>query len=319
MISNTDNNEGEEEQNFEKTKKTHNVANEEDQRSSTDFSKKTKPLLEEKPKVSNKRLDSSPPKNLKPLENHVNENGQDGTVAQSNHVENTSKLTPLLPPENPIPTLEIQNTSPSLLGNELENTKSNTRVVKEKEKSSAKKEKESYERSNEEKIHAYLVRGEDTQAEHKARALFSSLIGWNSLQFNQIAESYVRWYLDYSEEFIRIAWQESKTIAAGKGKKRLYCFIDLFDNYSDSVTLRQLVSKEQRQKAATAISKSNDNRDFKVGDEIVHVPSGNRLKFWGKDGIICFADDDTGQTLDLFMKDVVPVSEYQPASYGGYQ
>lgn len=80
----------------------------------------------------------------------------------------------------------------------------------------------------------------------------------------QVQESYQQWYREFGAAFVEIAWQMSKNIAEEKGKKRLWMFIDLFNEYPYYPKLANFVrQKREAEKVPPA-----PRRDFEQGDRV---------------------------------------------------
>jgi hypothetical protein len=108
-------------------------------------------------------------------------------------------------------------------------------------------------------------------------------IGTQNASYRQVKDNWQRWYSEFSREFIETAWQLSKSVAKRTGKKRLWTFIDLFEDFGQYPQLKQHVRIDDNSLNVPRL------RNFSRADDL--YSEGEQVLFEGKLYTIIDADE----------------------------
>lgn len=95
-------------------------------------------------------------------------------------------------------------------------------------------------------------------------------IGTQNANHRQVKDNWQRWYREFSREFIETAWQLSKSVAKRTGKKRLWTFIDLFEDYGQYPQLKSYVESEANLNNVPRLQKiSRADELYSEGEQVI--------------------------------------------------
>lgn len=87
-------------------------------------------------------------------------------------------------------------------------------------------------------------------------------------KYQSVRDTWQDWYKNFGIEFVELAWQESQVIAAEKGIRRDFAFIELFTKYGENKTLSSYVIQKQKEKLNRISQKRKQSNIFNEGDVV---------------------------------------------------
>ncbi len=162
-------------------------------------------------------------------------------------------------------------------------------------------------RSGEEKVFDFLERKIKPNAENEARAFFKRLLGSYQAGYSSVEENMVRWYASFSEQSLKLTWDEAVLMSASAEKKPLFVFIDFLENPHTSSHLSSYLKGKLEQEETPPHLRPNES--LSVGGKAKHLGNGNIYHVRGFDHVWAFCEDQFGQPVDISIRDLEGLSE----------